>query len=228
MLKKVLGRALAGTAATALIAVPSAAMISPQIANMACTYPDPAATSTDVSVSRNVVPYGARNAAFVNVDSAGATPQGAVVIRMTGEGSWTRRLEGGAARAQLPRYVAANDTYAVTANYRGTCRFRASSDTTFVTVQQASVAVNPFVVNKRKGVLGVSLNGVAGLDPRAGRATFVVKNQAGKVIRRATDRVRWGSARVDVRNLNPNQRYTLTVSFNGTRNFLPASGSIRF
>jgi hypothetical protein len=228
MLKKVLGRALAGTAATALIAVPGAMTIAPQLAPMACTYPDPAATSTDVSVSRTVVPYGARNAAFVNVESAGATPQGAVVIRMSGEGSWTRRLEGGSARAQLPRYVQAENTYTVTANYRGTCRFRPSSDSIAIVVQKASVSVNPYVINKRRGILAVALNGVAGLDPRAGKATFVVRNAAGKVIRQQSQRVRWGAARVDVRDLNPKQRYTLSVRFAGTKNFLRASGSIRF
>jgi hypothetical protein len=228
MLKKVLNRALTGVSAAALVAVPATTVLAPQFTNVACTYPDPAATTTDVSVSRSVVPYGARNAAFVNVASAGATPQGNVVISMTGEGSWTRRLEGGSARAQLPRYVQASSTYSVTANYRGTCRFRPSSDTAFVTVQKASVRVNPFVINKARGVLAVALNGVAGLDPRAGKATFVVKNEAGTVIRRATSGVQWGHAQVDVRDLNPGQSYTLMVSFNGTKNFLPASGSIRF
>jgi hypothetical protein len=227
MLKKILGKAVAGTAAAGLVLVPSAVTVAPQFVNVACQYPDPAATSTSVVLDAVAAPFGTRNRVTVNVSSAGATPRGKVIIRVESLGRFVKTVRGGSATLALPRTLDARNTYTISAKFDGTCRFRNSRDTAQYTVFKAGVNVNPTVQNARKARFAAAFRGAGGLDPQGGQARFVVKRPNGKTVRVANDGVRRGRAAVDMRNLKPG-RYRLVVSFRGTPNFRASSDSVSF
>jgi hypothetical protein len=227
MLKKILGKAVAGTAAAGLVLVPTAATVSPQVTNVACQYPDSVATTTDVVLASTVAPYGSRNSVTVNVDAGDATARGTVRIRVAGVGSWTKRVTDGSVTQRLPRTLDANETYRVSAQFKGACRFRNSGDVAFYTVNKAAVNVNPTVLNARAARFAATFRGSGGLDPQGGNARFIVQRLNGKVVRAGSDGVERGYARVNLPNLGKG-KYRLVVRFSGTPNFERSSDSLRF
>jgi hypothetical protein len=96
-------------------------------------YPAAVTTRTTVDLVKRVGEYGDRNAALVRVRSDAGVPSGEVTLSVAGR-SRTLALRGGVARAELPRFLPASHTYAVTADYAGGRCFRGSSGTAYYTV----------------------------------------------------------------------------------------------
>ena len=93
MITSVLGKALAATAAAAIVLIPSATTIAPQLANTAhptmkppsgphrhppgkkpCKYYDVTTTHTDLTLDKSVVKKGEKVTATVTVTSGNSTP----------------------------------------------------------------------------------------------------------------------------------------------------------
>jgi hypothetical protein len=229
MLKKVVGRAVAGTAAAGLVMVPAVTTVAPQLSNVSCQYNDTVTTSTDLTLRYVVAPYGARNVATATVSAGADDPAGKVRITVAGVGSWTRTLgDGNRVSQALPRALDAGKTYTVRARFLGKCRFRDSSDGAAYTVQRAQVNVNPAVGAKRKAQFSASFVGSGGLDPRGGKARFVVKRLGnGEVVRARDAWVRNGFAAVDLANLGKGS-YRLVVKYSGTSNFARSADTVDF
>lgn len=230
MLKKALGKAVAGTAAAGLVLVPSAASLAPQFATVACDYPDSVATSTDITLDKTAAPYGSTNTATVQVSSGAGTPEGKVKIRVKGVQTWTHTLSNGRASQSLPRTLDAGETYTVRGIYNGQCDWRGSSDSAFYTVKKAGVNVNPFVDNGKKGQFSAVFRGRGGLDPQGGQAKFVVRKltkNGSKWIAATRTSVSGGAASVDMKNLSRGD-YKLKVKFLGTSNFKKGKDSVGF
>jgi hypothetical protein len=217
MFKKVLGKAAAGTAAASLLFVPGAVTAAPQIATVACEYPDRVATNTQVSLDNMAAPYGSPNTAHVEVSSAAAAPEGQVRVRVETGGTWVQQLSGGSATRALPRTLDAGRTYTVRADFIRSCDYAYSFDTIDYIVVKADVNVNPAVVNGRRAQFDAAFLGSGGLDPSVGQARFTVQKN-GKTIRSQAVGVRRGLASVNLPDL-ANGKYKLTVSYNGTSNF---------
>jgi hypothetical protein len=133
MIKKVLGKAIAGTMTAGLLMVPVAGTVAPQVANVACNYPDTVATSLKLSVDKSFQRQGERNYARIRVRSGAGTPQGLVTFRVRGVKVDTDRLENGRATFKIPT-VGKRGTFKVAAQFYGRCEFRNSSDIAYVTV----------------------------------------------------------------------------------------------
>lgn len=137
MYKKAIRNAVAGTAASGLLLVPTATTVSPQIANMVCQYPDSIGTTTKAVPFRPVMRKGQRNWVRVRVSSNGPTPRGVVDLTVQRLGTTTKRLQNGRAVFRLPvKRMRAGKTYAIHAKFFGFCRFKDSQDRTFVIVQK--------------------------------------------------------------------------------------------
>lgn len=133
MIKKVFGKAIAGTATAGLMLVPVAGTVAPQVANVACTYPDTVATSVKLSVDKSFQRQGEKNYARVKVRSGAGTPQGVVTFRVRGVKVDTDRLWHGRATFRIPT-AKSGSTFKVSAHFYGNCEFRNSTDIAYVTV----------------------------------------------------------------------------------------------
>ncbi len=228
MIKKILGKATAGTAAAGLVLVPLAAVSSPQFVTVACDYPDSVATSTDIRLTTVAAPYGTQNTATVQVTSGTGTPQGKVRVRVIGKSSWLLTLDAsGRATKPLPRTLDARATYRVKAAYKGDCDWRDSDDTINYTVKRARVNANPGVINARKAKFEAQFRGNGGIDPQVGSARFIVKNAKGKNVRRTKASVTNGYASVNMKNLRRGS-YTLHVRYLGSKNFKKGADRVSF
>ncbi len=88
-------------------------------------YAAPIATTTSLSLARSVMEYGSVDVATVKVSSGAGTPSGSVRLGVSNGSSYRLTLDRrGSARHELPRRLAAQRTYAVTASYdgRGSCQ----------------------------------------------------------------------------------------------------------
>lgn len=234
MFTRVLGKAVAGTAAAALMMVPAATAVSPQLVDHrsggcgTSGYPSSVATETDLTLDYAAAPYGSKNWAYVDVDSLGAgSPRGQVTLTIEGVRSYTMGLNGaGQAKRPLPRWLKPN-TYEITAYYRGKGQCAPSSDNAFYTVMPADTAVSARVLNGKKAKFGAKLVGSGGTRVSDGEAEFFVKDTDGETRRRGSSDVRKGWAAVDLWNL-PAGDYSLIVVYRGTSNFNEGGDSVDF
>jgi hypothetical protein len=227
MLKKIVGKAVAGAAAAGLVLVPSAtAVAAPQDGYGECQYPDEVITDTTLRLSSYIAPYGTQTVARVTVRGEG-DPRGEVHVRVAGVGTWTRTLKGDSVTVALPRTLGAQEAYRVTAKFIGKCDYKNSSDHRDYIVVKSAVNVNPYVVNRRQAQFAATLRGQAGLNPQGGEARVTVQRLNGKVVRAGSDRVDNGRAYVNLPNLGAG-KYRLVVKYFGTPNFRFGQDSVVF
>lgn len=220
MLKKILGKAAAGTAAASLVLVPGAVVAGPQFVNVACDYPGGYATNTDLRLDYTIAPYGTQNHANITVNSGTGTPQGVARLRVGNRGPWGLTLQNGEADRRVPRKLKAGSTYEVRANYRGKCDHNKSADTAHYTVTKAATTVNAGVAKKKRAVFNATVEGSGGLAPAVGAARFkVIKhtNKGTKTVRKGRVAVSKGYAQIDMKNLGRGN-YTLKAIFMGNSN----------
>lgn len=145
MIKKAALKATVGTAAASLLFLPGATMVaSPSIELMACTYPDSRGTVTQQSIEKPIVRKRQSNRSFVQVTADRGVPKGTVTLKFAKEnrrGDYiakpglrkTKRInDAGRVRFNISNLNVGQ--WRVIAKFDGTCRFRSSSDTDFVTV----------------------------------------------------------------------------------------------
>jgi hypothetical protein len=154
-------------AVTLVVLVPSAAQAAPR-----CQpgYPASVATHTAVHLTRNIGRYGGPNTATVRVTSDAGAPFGRVTLRVAGR-AFSLVLHGGAARARIPRNLAAGHTYPVTATYPGYGCYKGSAGATYYTVLRAGAHIaglharnirrggHPFVSGRVVTTSGVTATG---------------------------------------------------------------------
>jgi hypothetical protein len=134
MIKKVLTKAVAGTAAAGLLMLPAVGTVAPQIANVACQYPDSVSTSMNIDVAKSVVRQGEKNSATIVVRSGAGVPKGNVTFEIQGVNKVrNKNLVNGRATFDIPQ-LKAGRTYGIDSQFRGSCQYRNSSDTAYVTV----------------------------------------------------------------------------------------------
>lgn len=221
MLKKVFGKAAAGTLAASLVLVPGAVVAGPQLSNVAyaCDYPGGYATQTHLRMGKTVGVYGHRNRAHVRVQSGTGTPQGKVGITVGNRKTVVVTLDNsGRASYRLPRRLSAQTTYDVSARYRGKCDHNPSGDTSNYTVQKAGLAVAAAVAHPKRAKFNARLAGAGGLNPNVGSVRFKVKKNGKKVMARRVG-VGNGYAEVDMANLKVRGKYRLITIYRGTANF---------
>jgi hypothetical protein len=137
MIKKVLGKAIAGTMTAGLLMVPVAGTVAPQVANVACkhAYPDSVATSMNIRVDKAFQRQGEKNFARMTVRSGAGTPTGTVSFRVQSvKKVQYAKLKNGKATFRIPSSLKAGRTYGINSVYFGQCKFRKTDDTAYVTV----------------------------------------------------------------------------------------------
>jgi hypothetical protein len=135
MIKKVLVKAVAGTATAGVMLVPVAGTVAPQVANVACRYPDTVSTSMNIHVDKAFQRQGERNYARMTVRSGAGAPTGTVSFRIhTVKKVQYAKLKNGKATFRIPSSLKAGRTYGISSIYFGQCKFRKTTDTAFVSV----------------------------------------------------------------------------------------------
>jgi hypothetical protein len=135
MIKKVLGKTIAGTLTAGLLMVPVAGTVAPQVANVACNYPDTVATSMNIRVDKAFQRQGETNFARMTVRSGAGTPTGSVSFRVQSvKRVQYAKLKNGKATFRIPSSLKAGRTYGINSVYFGQCKFRKTDDTAYVTV----------------------------------------------------------------------------------------------
>lgn len=231
-MRKTLSRLTSGVTALGLSSVMFGSVaLTPAFTNAACDkYTTPAATATAVSLSRSVVQYGARQTAFVRVDSAAGTPNGDVSIVLEGIQSWTKTLNNGAASAQLPRFkMPAKATYTIAASYAGNCSFAASQSSTganttkFVTVEKVNTRTTGIATDVAEGKQTVSfyVRSRTGIVPVGDVRVRVLKD--GEVVRTALVTLRKGRGEVTFSRMEAFRNNNVVVRYLGNRNFKRSS-----
>lgn len=224
-LRKVLGRAVVGTAAAGLLAAPLALTTAPQLMNVACNT-DPTETVPTLSLERNVAQYGTKTLATASLSAAEAGKQ--ITFALTGANrSQTidkRVASNGQAQWLLPRGLVADRTYSITARFDSCV---ASGIETY-RVEKAATKPVPQVVNARRAKFRTTVDGGGGLDPDAGPANFKVRKKGTSTwIRDTTDWLTDGVATANFKDLKRG-RYVLKVTYEGNRNFLKGAKKVAF
>jgi hypothetical protein len=218
MYKKILGRSVGGTAVAGLLLAAAPVVAGPQVAPMACTYPDAVATQTTLTLSRSIAGYGAVTQASIKVTSGAGTPQGQVRLLVNGTPRATYTLSAsGEARPNLPRTLKARDTYRIEAAFVENCDYKASSAVKFYTVNKAATRTKAVVVKAKKARFRAIVKATTGAVVGGGKVAFVLKKNGHK-IRMKLARVRAGVARVDLPNLGKGS-YTITTKYLSNGNF---------
>lgn len=197
-----------------------------------CQYPANIVTTTSLKVKPQKVQYGAgaRARVVVNATGSGRTPKGQVIVTVAGRSS-VKGLSGGAATVSLPRKLAAGNSYGVRAKYdpKRCSRFQksTSSKKSFKVVRAHSKAkVNvddvkrgnrPKASVRVKTATGVTAKGKARVRISHGGTSFA-----------KTVRLRGGSASTKFKALNKVGKWKVRVSYKGTGNIRPDSGSDTF
>jgi hypothetical protein len=154
--------------------------VSTPFSLVACqdSYPNPIATSTNLTLRDSFVQYGTRQRANVTVSSTAGRPTGAVRFSVDGR-SWTVRLDGGEASRALPPGLDAKETYSVRARFVPDCatgQFGGSSDSQALTVYKANTSVSSVLASTAKRGQGVNVRAVFGTKTRSpkGEAKVIV------------------------------------------------------
>jgi hypothetical protein len=232
MIRTAVRRAAIWTAGAGLLVAPMS-IASPQIALMACDdgYEDTIPTTTEVWVGDSIGRYGNRNRVYVDVDGTDGepVPPGTVEIYIDGDYYTTLDNNQDVVSTNLRRTLKARNTYAITAEYISECPYEDSSgNTAYYSVRRANVNADARVLNARQAKFRGLFDGSEGLHPQGGDSNFTVtRGNKKKPIRRGNKVVRDGMANKNLKNLGKG-RYKLTVKFNGTRNFKPASDTTTF
>ncbi len=216
MLKKILGRSAGGTAIAGLVLSAAPIAAAPQIAQMACPYPDGVATSTSMTLTRPIAGFGARSYAKIRVSSGAGTPSGEVDLVIDGRNRGTYTLNNGATNPRLP-LLTSRRTHVVTAVFVESCEYKSSEATKYYTVTKAKTKTRPVFVNKRKAVFRATVKSYTPRTVTSGKVYFQIK-RGRTVIRAKHGRVHSGVAFANMRNL-PKGTYTLKVKYLGNRNF---------
>ena len=156
MLRHALGRTVAALTAIGTVSVLTVAgAASPAAAatvSWTAGYGAPVPTTASLTLARTVGQYGSVNVATVRVGSGvGAPTDGTVTVTVNG---WSRSAGlngGGLAQLQLPRTLAAQHTYTVTARYNGRERCQPSSATPkYYTVVKAGTDIRGLAAPDRR------------------------------------------------------------------------------
>jgi hypothetical protein len=146
-LKKSVATAAAVGAVLAVAATSTSGVVTaaPQIKNVACTtgYPNPAASNTNLSLTRPIQQYGQRNRANVVVTTGNKDATGSVRITVEGR-SWTEPLVSGEASHALPRRLNVG-SHTVRARYLPDCatgEVAPSGDVETLTVGKAETRIS--------------------------------------------------------------------------------------
>ena len=140
MITKTLRNAVAGTAAAAALIAPGAMTVAPQIANMACQYPNSVVTQTTATGDR-VVEQGDPVKISVNVTSEAGTPNGEVRTKIVGPdrkdkgdkpdvyyNSGFVPLPNDGQKGFISRDNMPPGIYTSKSKFNGNCKFASSSD----------------------------------------------------------------------------------------------------
>lgn len=227
MIKKVLGRSAGGTAIAGLVLTAAPVTVAPQIVQVACPYPAVIASGTDLVLTRYIAPYGAVTKATITVSSGAGTPTGDVRLLINGNSKGVKTLSAGSATYQLPRRLAARKTFAVKAEYLGSCIHQPSTDDKSYSVFKAKTSTRGKVVRAKAAKFRARVVASTGVVVKGGKVAFVVKKANGTKIRFGIRKVRKGVARVDLKNL-PRGKYKLVTRYLGNSNFKASRGVKRF
>lgn len=226
MLKKAIRRSALSTGVAGVVLAATAAVgptADVELVRNHCRYPTPAATSTSISVSNSVVQYGEGATATATVASGVGKPKGTLAI--WGPGA-RKRTGSDSATIRLSRWLAAGETYPITASFNGSCGFQDSGDRSYLTVVKALTSGTAYVVNGAYGRFAAVFEGGGGVAPW-GPATFVVYNADGTAIRSGSASLRQGRAMVDLPGL-PQGSYRLVVTYSGHKYFEGSTAETSF
>ena len=197
-----------------------------------CQYPANIVTTTSLKVKPQKVQYGANARARVVVRATGSqrTPKGQVIVTVAGR-SRVSGLSGGAATVSLPRKLSAGDSYGVRAKYdpKRCSRFQKSTSPkrSFKVVKahsRAKVNVDSIKRGHRpkasvrvRTATGVTANGKARVRISRHGTSFA-----------KTVRLHGGAASTKFKALNKVGKWKVRVTYKGTGNIRPDSGSDTF
>jgi len=141
MIKKSLRNAVAATAIAGTMVLPAATTVAPQIADVACAYPNSVTTATNIAAP-TVIKDHTSHTATVDVDPGAA--KGRVRFRIVGplghhsdvqKNVWAQ-YDGSPVSFSYGGAFKAGKNYKLKAKFYGNCKFRNSSDALVVTVVQ--------------------------------------------------------------------------------------------
>ncbi|HEX6246575.1 MAG TPA: Ig-like domain-containing protein [Nocardioidaceae bacterium] len=233
--------AVGTTLALSLVSSPAMVTAAPEIRTVACDdYAAERQTTTTLELSRAAGQYGAINRATATVTDGDATPTGSVRFTVYDKTSGAVTPAGtdaldanGQATVRLSRYLRANRTYMVTANYRpsDSCEFQPSdAEAMFYTVYKRTTSTSVDAPARRAGqrpVVSVTVNAYFP-ERLAGRAKIVItKKGQGKALRGRIVRLNDRAATVSFKRLRPGV-YTAKVRYTGNVNYAASSGADNF
>lgn len=234
--------AVGGLFAASLVATPAVVATAPEIRTVACDIYAPAApTETTLTLSRAGGKYGAINEATATVTDGAATPTGSVRFtiydqtRGTATPGDTVGLDpNGQATLRLSRYLRANRTYMVTANYLpgDSCVFEPSdADAKFYMVfkrNTRTVVDAPARRRTQRPVVNATVGARYFEERLWGKARVVItKKGSNKALRATTVRLSSRAASVSFKRLRPGL-YTAKVRYLGNANYAASSGADDF
>ncbi len=226
--------------AASLVATPALVATAPEIRTVACdSYAAEAPTTTTLTLARAAGQYGAVNRATATVTDGSATPTGSVRFTIYDQTTGTVtpgdtvELTDGQATLQMSRYLRANRTYMVTANYLpdDSCEFRPSdADAKFYTVYKRRTTTDVNAPNRRvrqpvKVGVVVSAPFQEGLGGKA--RVVITRSGKAKVLRSAVVRLTDRRAVATLTSLRPGL-YTAKVRYLGHVNYAASSGADSF
>ena len=185
MLKSLLGRSFASAAAAGAVLAASAiagpAAVTAAVSPVACqdNYPNPIATSTNLTLRDSIVEFGTRQRAFATVSSTAGRPTGSVRFSVAGK-SWLVKIDNnGEASKTLPAGLSANETYTVTARFVPDCvtaQVGGSGDTQRLTVFKANTRISSVLAPSIKRGKKATVRAVVGTKTRSpkGEAKIVI------------------------------------------------------
>jgi hypothetical protein len=185
MLKSLLGRSFASAAAAGAVLAASAiagpAAVTATVSPVACqdNYPNPIATSTNLTLRDSIVEFGTRQRAFAKVSSTASRPTGSVVFSVAGK-AWTVGLDNnGEASKTLPSGLSAERTYKVRARFVPNCitaQVGGSGDSQALTVFKANTRISSVLAPSIKRGEKASVRAVVGTKTRSpkGEAKVVI------------------------------------------------------
>lgn len=238
MFVSILKRSVASTMAAGLIVAAAgfsgpATLGSGDLVNVACqkNYPSKIATFTTVRLNDSLQSYGAGNVANVKVGSSSGQPTGSVTVTVGGKSS-TSKLSGGSASVSIPR-LNAQRTYTVSARFKPNCNtgeFAGSSDTTNLTVNQASSSIARLSARNIKKGQRPAVSGRVSTSYSKASGTVRVQISKGRYGKSETTRVRGSknAFRAVFSKTRSKGRWNVNVSYSGNRNYQGSSASTTF
>ncbi|QNN53947.1 hypothetical protein [Nocardioides mesophilus] len=239
ILKKSVASAAAAGAVIAVagLSAPATVGSSPSIEKVACKkdYPSAIATITNVALRNPAQPYGLTNVAVATVTANVGKPTGNVRISVAGR-SWTVGVNNGVARKTLPRDLAAQETYPVSARFVPNCdtgEYGGSSDTTYLTVTRADTSITRLKAPNRRAGGHPSVTATVGSANLAPNGSARVRIYNGGAVETQVVRVQKledGSGLIEARFGRVFKRgvWTARVSYLGNKNFQQASADRTF